>query len=41
MSTANTEPVIVWGGKSLKSSGNIVSFTDVMSEDLAKDLQTK
>lgn len=41
MSIANTEPVIVWGGKSLKSTDDIVSFTDVMSEDLAKDLQKK
>jgi len=41
MSVANTEPVIVWGGKNLKSTENAVSFTDVMSEDLAKDLQKK
>lgn len=41
--SANATSVIVWGGKGVETSNEmpIVSFADVMSEDLAKDLQTK
>jgi hypothetical protein len=42
MSTANTSSsVIAWGGKAVEDRAGNVSFTDVMSEDLAKNLQTK
>ncbi|XP_032791513.2 serine/threonine-protein kinase RIO3 [Daphnia magna] len=41
MSAKNTSSVIAWGGKPVENLASDVSFTDVMSEDLAKNLQIK
>lgn len=41
MSTTNTSSsVIAWGGKAVQEN-TTVSFADVMSEDLAQNLQAK
>ena len=42
MSTANTSSsVIAWGGKNVEDGTGSISFADVMSEDLAQNLQLK
>ena len=40
MSANQKSPVMVWG-QSQPVSTDTISFTDVMSEELAKELQTK